>query len=421
MLSAELNRKLTQVGPGTPMGELLRRYWMPFAGVAEFDDRPVRAVRLLGEDLVAFRDLSGTFGLIDRRCQHRRADLSYGFVEQHGLRCNYHGWQFGADGACLAQPFEEEAAPEAAARRKSKKIKNYPVRELAGMLWAYMGPLPAPELPEWEPFTWPNGFRQICMADIPCNWFQCQENSCDPVHFEWMHLNWSQRLRGDTGPYSAKHLKVDFEEFEHGFAYKRLKEGMREDDDLWTIGRVALWPNGFFLGDHFEWRVPIDDENTLSISWMYQRVPRESEPYVQTRIPAWRSAIVDPETGRWIDSHIMNQDFVAWVGQGVVADRSAEELGASDRGIVMMRRRYLTEMEALERGEDPKGVIRDPARAKSVILPVAGRDHVVEGMSLAELKVHPVWARHLRAFPWQAGQPASVWREYAQAMGVAEA
>jgi len=166
------------------------------------------------------------------------------------------------------------------------------VRECAGLLWAYMGPLPAPELPVWEPFNWQNGFREIVLADVPCNWFQAQENSIDPVHFEWMHDNWSNRMKGSDAN-APKHLKLKFEEFEHGFTYKRVREGQSEEDKYWTIGRVALWPNGFYLGRHFEWRVPVDDENTLSVAWFFVRVPKGREPYVQNSVPTWKSPIKD--------------------------------------------------------------------------------------------------------------------------------
>src|SRR5882724_12191994 len=111
MLSAEQNRALTEVGAGTPMGELLRRYWMPIAAVAELDDRPTKPVRLLGEDLVLYRDKSGTYGLLDRHCAHRQFDLSFGMIEEHGLRCSYHGWRYDESGRCLEQPFEETVNP----------------------------------------------------------------------------------------------------------------------------------------------------------------------------------------------------------------------------------------------------------------------------------------------------------------------
>ena len=116
-----------------------------------------------------------------------------------------------------------------------------------------------------------------------------------PVHFEWMHENWSVRLNGETAPYAAKHLKLVFEEFDYGFIYKRVREGQKDGDPVWTVGRVTLWPNGFYLGNHFEWRVPIDDENTLSVCWFFMRVPKGREPYVQDKVPTWVSPIKDDE------------------------------------------------------------------------------------------------------------------------------
>src|SRR5262249_39894942 len=209
VLSPEKNRLLTQVGPGTPMGELLRRYWMPIGGASELDKNPIKPIRLMGEDLVLYKDQGGRFGLLDRHCPHRRADLSYGFVEETGLRCNYHGWLMDESGRCLEQPYDDIVNPSSRAKERCS-TKAYPVKECAGLLWTYMGPQPMPELPVWEPFTWENGFREIVLSDVPCNWFHCQENSCDPVHFEWMHENWSLRLSGKAGPYAGKHLKLKF-------------------------------------------------------------------------------------------------------------------------------------------------------------------------------------------------------------------
>src|SRR6185437_2303141 len=203
MLDAARNQALTEVGPGTPMGELMRRHWHPIAAVKELEDNPVKAVRLLGEDLVLYRDRGGKYGLVDRHCAHRSADLSYGLVENCGLRCNYHGWLFDNDGKCLEQPYEDTVAPEVRYRDKVT-IKAYPVEAKAGLLWAYLGPAPAPLVPTWEPFTWKNGFTQIVFSEVPCNSLQCQENSIDPVHFEWMHDNWSIRQNGKDGPYASK-------------------------------------------------------------------------------------------------------------------------------------------------------------------------------------------------------------------------
>jgi 5,5'-dehydrodivanillate O-demethylase len=417
MLTPAQNDRLVRVGPGTPMGDLLRRYWMPIAGVSEFDPARTKPIRLMGEDLVLFKDLSGNYGLVQRQCPHRRADLSFGMVEAQGLRCSYHGWQFNEKGACIYQPFEDTAHPERDAKARVH-IKAYPVQAKGGMLWAYMGPLPAPLLPDWEAFSWDNGFTQVVLSEVPCNWFQCQENSIDPVHFEWMHENWGNRQRTGEVRFGATHLKLDFKEFEFGFTYHRVKQDTSEDDQAWTVGRVCLWPNGFFLGEHFEWRVPIDDENTLSVTWKYTRVPREQEPYAQTSIPTWWGPVKD-EHGRWIDTHVMNQDFLAWVGQGRMADRSREQLGASDRGIVAMRRRFFEEMDTVAQGGEPKAVLRDPARNVRLSLPMVYGDQITQSRTQAEILAHPTLKQFYTSYIFQAGQPAAVREMASQALGMA--
>lgn len=423
MLSAEDNQRLTDVDRDTPMGELLRRYWHPVAAVSDFAQESIKPLRILGEDLVLFKDAEGEFGLVGRKCPHRLADLSHGFVDGAGLRCNYHGWLFDKHGKCVAQPFEDVQGGGERLKDKSR-IDGYLVTELAGLLWAYMGPEPAPQLPRWEPFTWKNGFAQIVFAHVPCNWFQCQENSIDPVHFEWLHDNWGARvLHGSSGAAAPTHLKLDFDEFSHGYTYRRIREGFDQNDELWTVGRVCLWPNALFTGDHFEWRVPVDNESTLSVSWMFEQVPEEQQPFEQKEIPAWTGPIADSETGRYYTDHILNQDFVAWIGQGRVADRSRENLGRSDRGITMIRRRFLAEMKAIERGEDPKGVIRDPQANECVQLPIANREAFLRAPTIQQLREQRLyWSE--RGIPgpyiYQYGQPAEVRNAYDEAMGSTE-
>ena len=167
-------------------------------------------------------------------------------VEECGLRCNYHGWGYDEKGNCISQPFEEIAHPEANFKEKIK-IKAYPIKEKAGLLWAYMGPDPVPELWDWDIFN-EIGYKSIVFSPIPCNWLQCAENDIDPVHFEWLHANWTQYMRGERDPETRlpTHLKIDFEDFEWGIEYKRLVEGQEE----WQIGRVALWPNALYV-THF--------------------------------------------------------------------------------------------------------------------------------------------------------------------------
>jgi len=403
MLTPEQNRLLTSVEPGSAMGDYLRRYWHPIAGAADLDDNPIKPIRLFGENLVLYRDLGGNYGLVERQCAHRSADLAYGFVEKCGIRCSYHGWVFDHGGRCVQQPFEETALPGSRYKEKVRLV-SYPVQEKAGLLFAYMGTGEPPLLPDWEPFSREDGFVQVVKADVPCNWFQCQENSIDPVHFEWMHSNWTGRMRDPDHDFGAAHERLGFEEFEHGFIYKRIRSDTDETDPLWTVGRVLLWPNGFFLGNHFEWRVPVDDENTLSISWIYSEVPEERRAYRQNKIPSWQSPIRDPETGRWITTHVINQDIIAWVGQGRITDRQRENLGQSDKGIVLMRNRFFRELAAMETGAEPKAIIRDPEQNHKVALAVANR------VSLGADAVS-------RKFILHAGQPVEVREMCEAAMG----
>jgi 5,5'-dehydrodivanillate O-demethylase oxygenase subunit len=418
-MTPEENRRLSSVGAGTPVGTLLRRYWHPVAASAELEDTPVKPIRLLGEDLVLYRDRRGTYGLLGRHCPHRRADLSYGWVEDAGLRCSYHGWLFDEAGGCREQPFEDTADP-GSRFRASIRQPAYQVEARAGMLWAYLGPSPAPVVPNWEPFTWTNGFVQVVTSEVPCNWLQAQDNSIDPVHFEWLHENWRERMAGEDANRAPRHQKIAFDEFDDGFTYKRVREGADETGELWRVGRVCLWPNAVFTGNHFEWRVPVDDETTLSIGWFFEPVPTDRRPYRQERVPYWTSPVRDEATGRWVTSHIMNQDFVAWVGQGVLSDREEEHLGRSDRGVALMRRWLSEQADVVARGEDPKGLRRDPLANDCVPLPIVGRQRLREGPTRSEFleELAQVTKAYGGPFRYLAGQPQEVADEYDGVMGL---
>src|SRR5487761_2405680 len=172
MLTREQNERLTRVGPGTPCGELMRRYWQPFLPAAALLENPVQKVRLLGEDLVCYKDRSGTYGLIGPNCAHRLVGMEYGIPQEHGIRCPYHGWCYDESGACTDTPLE----PTNSRIKDNVHLAGYPVQEMGGLLFAYMGPAPAPLLPPWELFVWPNAIRQIGYSVIDCNWLQCNEN-----------------------------------------------------------------------------------------------------------------------------------------------------------------------------------------------------------------------------------------------------
>lgn len=376
-MNSEQNKLLSQVSAGTQMGSLLRRYWWPIAAVTEFDEKDIKPVRLLGEDLVLYRDKSLTFGLIDKFCPHRGMNLEYGMVEACGLRCPYHGWKFDESGSCTEQPFEQSVRPDSRFLHKTK-IKAYPVKEKAGLLWAYLGPNPAPCLWDWELYS-ERGFKQIVFTELACNWFQCQENAIDPVHFEWLHSNWTNHMRGQ--PYGPRHKKIGFDEFEWGFIYRRVYEHKTEEDDDWRVGRVCLWPNGLYVGS-FEWSVPIDDERTLRVRWSNDALPG-NRPFHQEKIPHWYAAVADPRTAPRRGAPTTHQDFAAFLGQGTVADRTREHLGESDRGVVMMRKRFVADLKRIENGLDPKGILRDPDRNERIPLPTSSTDQRALGSTLS--------------------------------------
>ena len=189
MLTEQENERLTQVGPGTPMGNLLRRYWHPVATLPDIEREQVMGVRILGEDLVLYKTRKGEMGLIQQRCPHRSASLAYGIPAENGLRCEYHGWVYSPEGCCVEQPFEE-MDHENANFKDRIRVDAYPVEVSGGLIFAYMGPgNKRPLLPRWDTFTREGVSRTIYLTRLPANWLQCMENSLDPVHFEWLHAN----------------------------------------------------------------------------------------------------------------------------------------------------------------------------------------------------------------------------------------
>ncbi len=367
MLSLEENKRLTQVGPGTPMGALMRRYWHPMAPVLELEENPTKEIRLLGEDLVLYRDRSGGYGLIERFCAHRRVNLAYGIPEERGLRCMYHGWLYDETGQCVEQPFEETVRP--GARFKDKiKLKGYPVREFAGLLWAYMGPEPVPLITQWEPLVRDNVVREIVVSPLQCNWLQCQENSVDPIHVEWTHVYYTAYQQQRLGDFEnvipstrIKHEKIGFSEFPHGIIRRRVLQGQTEDDKEWKTGHPLLFPNINWAsaGPHliFQFRVPADDENTTHITCYVYTPPPEEQAPKQDNVPYRYVSRADTD-GRPNLTYVLEQDKLAWESQGLTMDRSQEHLGASDEGLIMLRRLLREQMDVVEDGGDPMNVMR---------------------------------------------------------------
>ena len=208
MLTAQQNAELTRVGPGTPMGELLRRYWYPVAFTRQLDEFPVKRVRLLGEDWAVYRTIGGSYGIVEEHYPHRRASLAYGVAEENGIRCGYHGWLFGLDGACLDQPAEMDKT----SFKDRVKANAGMAQELGGMVWVYVGPRPAPLLPRYDVYVM-DGQRDIGHAMLPCNWLQIMENAVDPHHVEWLHGRYFEFLGNRLGfeapaSFQRRHVKI---------------------------------------------------------------------------------------------------------------------------------------------------------------------------------------------------------------------
>jgi 5,5'-dehydrodivanillate O-demethylase len=377
VLTKEQNKRFTEVGPGTPMGELLRRYWMPFATVRQLHEHPTRAVSLLGEHLVAFRDREGRYGLIQEFCPHRNTNLLWGIPEPEGLRCPYHGWLFDAEGNCLEQPAE---SPDSTFKDRIK-VTSYPVEELGGMLWTWMGPEPRPMVPHWEAFV-KDAVRDIGWAILPCNWLQIMENSLDPVHVEWLHRYFSNyalerlgRDHDDPGYWRQRanvqrHVKIGFDVFEHGIVKRRVLEGDDEDHPNWRIGHVICFPN-MLRQDQI--RVPIDDTHTL-YWWYNAHAKRPGDPDQRPEdIPLYTVPLpgVDAEgLPIWdVMDNNSGQDNYAWSSQGPITPRWTEHLGESDKGLILYRRLLREQMKLVEDGGDPMNTFRDPATNVSIHVP----------------------------------------------------
>ncbi|HSV81072.1 MAG TPA: aromatic ring-hydroxylating dioxygenase subunit alpha [Ramlibacter sp.] len=397
METVEGNELLTRIGPGTPMGNLMRRYWQPIGAASEMDGKWTRKVRLLGEDLVLFRDRQGRMGLIAEQCPHRRASFLHGIPTQDGIRCPYHGWEFDATGACLNQPNEIDNP----AFRAKVATRAYPVEELGGLHFAYLGPLPAPLLPRFDGFVHPGTIRQLGKVVLPINWLQCMENSLDPIHTEWLHGHHYEFLKEQEGvkvAISTKHEKIDFKEFEFGMTKHRLLAGHSEDGDDWRIGHPIVFPNMLAVGNgdeksryfSFQIRVPVDDENTLHL-WYNAYVPpadAEVAAHLLNRVHVYDVPFKDGN-GEFIVDNIDGQDMMAWITQGRIADRSTENLGASDKGVAMYRRLLKREVRKVEQGDDPMGIVRDPARNRRIDLPnERKKHHNSDGFAAFALRTH---------------------------------
>jgi phenylpropionate dioxygenase-like ring-hydroxylating dioxygenase large terminal subunit len=365
---ARFNKTLIEVGPGTPCGELMRRYWQPIAASDKLRDLPVK-VRVLGEDLVLFRDARGRPGLLYPRCMHRGTSLYYGRIEAEGIRCCYHGWLFDREGRCLDQPCE----PDGGRHRDNARQPWYPVQERYGLVFAYLGPPEKqPVLPLYdnleditpEEMLWVSvgGFGSTgddSLSVVPYSWLHMNDNVMDPFHVHVLHSTFSGIQFHET---FALMPKVDFFYADHGVCYSAI----RQLEDGTEIDRISTWlmPNIMSVPDirfrigrstGVSWVVPVDDSHYIQV--MVMKLPKDSPRFgMQINGKRW-GELSEEEHQRFPG------DFEAQAGQGAISLHSEEHLVTSDRGIMMQRRLLEQQIEVVARGGDPLGVSFDPARA----------------------------------------------------------
>lgn len=390
MLTVEQNERLTRVGPGTPLGNLMRHYWQPIAVSSMLDDNPVRRVKILGEELVLFRDNSGVLGLVQPRCAHRLVHLEFGIPDEHGIRCPYHGWRYDPSGQCTDTPLE----PAGSRLKENVNIGGYPVEELGGLVFAYLGADTPPLLPRWDFLVLENAVRQVGVTEVPCNWLQCHENSADPYHNTYCHgyffkyaLERKGLLESRASDQTAHraftsirgtdgHDGIAFERDTYGFkkGLKFSKEnGAASDSVQWFPYNIFPFYSGAIgngLRSQINMRIPMDDENTLHLSYiLYHAEGIEAPP--QTTVPYYDVPIFD-ENGEPILDYVLSQDMACWYSQGTITDRSRETLGATDMAIVQYRNIIEEQIALVEAGREPMNVFRD-ADAMGNSIDVGGR------------------------------------------------
>jgi phthalate 4,5-dioxygenase oxygenase subunit len=394
MLSREQNALLTETGPGTPGGEVLRRYWQPVALAEELPPGgPPVPVRLLGEDLVLFRDEQGRPGLLARHCAHRGADLSYGRLEDGGLRCLYHGWLYDVTGKCLEQPGE----PAGSMFKDRVRQVAYPCQEAAELIFAYLGPGEPPLLPAYEFLTVPTAQRYVNKAWHECNYLQANEGNIDPAHLSFLHYllqddpNRIRSVRDVAGTSSTTNNlygrdvspTIEIEETDYGvriFTVRNVGPG-----EIYVRTSNFIMPNlssfpGQTGGEGYSvnWHVPVDDTHhwKYMISFSRARALNKEEmhrPYAAMMTPDHRFVRNKGNRYQQDREEMKGRSFIgmgsffplhdAWAteGEGPVQDRTGEHLGYTDKAIIQARRMLLQAVEDVQAGRDPAHVVRDPS------------------------------------------------------------
>ncbi len=395
MLTKEENELVTRTGPGTPMGEVMRRYWMPAllsSEVPEPDGAPVR-VKLLGEKLVAFRDTGGKVGMVDEFCAHRRASLFLGRNEEGGLRCIYHGWKYDTEGNCLETPTE----PAGSSFKDKIHLKAYPTMEMGGMIWAYMGPrekIPPPPKFEWTQV--PESHRHLSKMWQECNWLQALEGAIDTAHASFLHraLTADTKRPGLKGYWEKSQTpKLEVDLTDYGYIYAAIRPLNQEEiyvrtyqyvmpfhqffpSQIGHAGTAAKFKKPMVRGHIF---VPMDDANCMVYNWTYTFGDSGLTPEEQKELDHHIGSSSEERTNdyrktrnkenNWlIDRQIQKtetytgiegintQDHAIQESMGPVVDRTEEHLGSTDKAIVAARLLLLQAAKSVGKKIDPPGI-----------------------------------------------------------------
>lgn len=441
MISQEQNDLITKVGPKDPAGLLMRRYWQPVALVEELEGpKPMKAVKLLGEHFVLFRDGEGKYALMNRQCPHRGADLAFGRIESRGLRCAFHGWLFDASGQCLETPAE----PSGSKLCKGIQQPAYPVVERSGMLWTYLGEGEPPAFPDFDCFVAPDAYTFAFKGLFECNWLQALEVGIDPSHASFLHrffedddpeASYGRQFRATSADSELTMTEVlrkfdqptiEVEATDFGLRLITL----REIDEQQTHVRVTnqIFPHGFVIPLSEEmtitqWHVPVDDENcywyaiftsfTTPVDKQLMRDQRlelyELPGYVSRRNkhndygfdPIEQATTTYTGMGEDINVH----DQWAVESMGAIQDRTNEHLGQADKAIIQYRRRLRQEIARASEGEAPFMTLDAQAAAQmrgpATIDGVGPRDSWQSYWTEAD-------ARRRTNAPWQADAAEAV-------------
>ncbi len=384
MLSREENELLTRVEPGTPMGELLRRYWIPALLSEEIpapDCPPVR-VRLLGEDLVAFRNSDGKIGLLGEHCAHRGTSLFFGRNEECGLRCIYHGWKYDIEGNVIETPAE----PAGSQLKTKVRHPAYPCTEAGGIVFTYMGP--KEKIPLCPAYPWlgvPQNQIYIAKSSLECNYLQGLEGDCDSAHLNFLHRIFKPDARREFLSLATQAPDFEFDEMEFGLraaAIRKMAGGAAYARiSHFVMPFIGAVPVGSMIGgklDGFKavYQVPADNQST----WRYDFFFKWSRPFsqedsskrdfVDANFKKLRNKrnnyLQDRDRQKTVNftgiTEFLNQDACATESMGEIVDRSVEHLGATDAFIIQVRRFLLRAVKTYQAGGEPPGLIYDPTQ-----------------------------------------------------------